>query len=222
MGVLEHFPSCTVTAPGSVFRVLYSSRPGVENTQRNCLSSLETFDREAEKRSLIQTICSILSIFSLVACVLAALLACLIKWLNRLSAERHLRNSGARSAASAWTIGRAAIEKHFPVSYSKDGNPCVVCLLDIEEHEPGRRLQCGHEFHADCIVDWWTHTPRLILECPLCKCKQTLVEGGQQGAEGQAQIGRTVIAAWAAPDAATIDVDRSHSRSNDVEEMHAI
>merc|ERR1712129_238222 len=118
MGVLEHFPSCTVTAPGSVFRVLYSSRPGVENTQRNCLSSLETFDREAEKRSLIQTICSILSIFSLVACVLAALLACLIKWLNRLSAERHLRNSGARSAASAWTIGRAAIEKHFPVSYS--------------------------------------------------------------------------------------------------------
>jgi hypothetical protein len=72
------------------------------------------------------------------------------------------------------TIGKSAIEEHFPVSHSHEGTQCVVCLLNIEEHEACRKLQCGHEFHADCIVDWWTHVPRATLECPLCKRKQRI------------------------------------------------
>jgi len=75
---------------------------------------------------------------------------------------------------SARTIGKATIEEHFPVSNSHEGNQCVVCLVDIEENEQCRKLQCGHVFHADCIVGWWTHVPRASLECPLCKRKQML------------------------------------------------
>jgi hypothetical protein len=43
----------------------------------------------------------------------------------------------------------------------------VVCLCEIENR--GRKLPCGHCFHSQCILDWWTHTPRAVLACPICK-----------------------------------------------------
>jgi len=211
--VLEDFPPCTVTASGGVFRLMYNRNPAYQNTHENCWSSLERSDRETEKQSMVQTICSLLSVCSVVGCVIAALLVCVRNSLKRLFSARSLQNTGTGSAAPAYAIGRAAIEKHFPVKYSNEGNLCIVCLLDIEEHEPGRRLQCGHEFHAGCIADWWTHRPRRVLECPLCKCKQRLVEDNPEGDEGQAPTGSVATA----PETATADVDRSYGRSNEVE-----
>jgi hypothetical protein len=60
----------------------------------------------------------------------------------------------------------------FPEVRIEGKPPCVICLSEIEGK--GRMLQCGHCFHADCILTWWTHTPRTTLECPTCKHIQTL------------------------------------------------
>eukprot|EP00747_Dinoflagellata_sp_TGD_P166043 gnl/TRDRNA2_/TRDRNA2_188233_c0_seq1.p1 gnl/TRDRNA2_/TRDRNA2_188233_c0~~gnl/TRDRNA2_/TRDRNA2_188233_c0_seq1.p1 ORF type:complete len:223 (+),score=8.78 gnl/TRDRNA2_/TRDRNA2_188233_c0_seq1:85-753(+) len=67
-------------------------------------------------------------------------------------------------------ISRSHVEKHFP-EVSIDGQfQCVICLGDIEGI--GRKLQCGHAFHSECILDWWTHVPRTVLECPTCRQSQ--------------------------------------------------
>lgn len=49
---------------------------------------------------------------------------------------------------------------------------CVVCLAHIEDGELCRELQCGHTFHADCIMSWWMYKPRKSIRCPLCRQKQ--------------------------------------------------
>jgi len=59
-------------------------------------------------------------------------------------------------------------------------NECVICLGSCEECEacegcgqeqtseplPWRRLQCGHHFHSDCILQWLKKVP----QCPVCRC----------------------------------------------------
>lgn len=68
----------------------------------------------------------------------------------------------------------AAVEAS-PVSKSGESDrTCAVCLVDIEEGEARRRLQCGHAFHADCVLCWWTHKPRDSFQCPMCRQKQLL------------------------------------------------
>lgn len=70
---------------------------------------------------------------------------------------------------------QADIEARFPVSQYPGGEAeetCVVCLSAIEEGEDIRVTQCGHTFHADCLMAWWLHKPRRVLRCPICRQRQ--------------------------------------------------
>lgn len=40
---------------------------------------------------------------------------------------------------------------------------CVICMCDFNS-TPGVKLQCGHAFHAHCIVKWFELKPC----CPVC------------------------------------------------------
>jgi len=51
---------------------------------------------------------------------------------------------------------------------------CVICLEDIEEGQDAITTQCGHTFHQDCVVQWWTHKSRKVIRCPLCITKQKM------------------------------------------------
>jgi len=220
-------PSCTATALGGVFGLLYN--PGNQNTYTNCWSSLDVYDLDVENLSKDERAIQYFAYAS--GPVLGCAFVCLLLRCQRqLRMRAQRRSSGGIGAGRATgppsnTIGKPTIEEHFPVSHSTEGNQCVVCLVDIEEHEQCRRLQCGHEFHAECIADWWTHRPRAVLECPLCKRKQTLgaedpdglpptdahTDATHDGAEGQVQaVTATGPARAAAPttsDAASTDLE---------------
>merc|ERR1719235_1888663 len=77
-----------------------------------------------------------------------------------------------REAANV--IGVAEIERVFPVLHVCAAERCAVCLSPIEEGESSRQLQCAHIFHADCVLSWWQHAKKDVLECPLCRHEQKM------------------------------------------------
>jgi len=90
-------------------------------------------------------------------------------------------------------ISAEEIERRFPKHTGYDDNnqdetqaelgvpTCIVCLAPIEADDHFRRLQCQHAFHADCILEWWTHVPRAVLECPTCRRAQIVSEEQPKG-----------------------------------------
>lgn len=64
------------------------------------------------------------------------------------------------------------INQRFPVTRQEGEPTCVVCLATIEADDKCRVTQCGHSFHADCLVAWWLHKPKRILRCPICRTRQ--------------------------------------------------
>lgn len=42
---------------------------------------------------------------------------------------------------------------------------CVICLDYISENEDTYSLQCNHNYHTKCIVEWFRNGAR---SCPLC------------------------------------------------------
>jgi len=61
------------------------------------------------------------------------------------------------------------IEGHFPICFVKGSPTCAICLSHIEATEPCRKTKCNHEFHADCIMQWWTKEKGKVLNCPTCR-----------------------------------------------------
>lgn len=56
-----------------------------------------------------------------------------------------------------------------------EGEPtCVICLGAIEADEAGRVTQCGHSFHAGCLLSWWIHERRKVFRCPNCRTRQQM------------------------------------------------
>lgn len=43
-------------------------------------------------------------------------------------------------------------------------NLCVICQDDIEIDSIVREIECSHEFHIDCIDNWFTENKK----CPIC------------------------------------------------------
>jgi len=235
--IVQQLPKCVQTSAGGVFGILYNGNTGQRNTHQNCWASLDTYDREAERQSkmrLIVKYCAFGSV-ALVGCALATLLICYRCHVKRRRAERQRALAEGTGGASPppVTIGKATVEKHFPVSHSDEGNQCVVCLLNIEEADACRKLQCGHEFHSDCIMGWWMHVPRASLECPLCKSKQSLGEddpeeapeaaeapaasnndGAQEQAEAGTNASETPAEAPAASGTAADDLEAGRNRPN--------
>jgi len=61
------------------------------------------------------------------------------------------------------------IEGHFPISFTESGSVCPICLVEIGALDPCRKTTCNHEFHADCIMKWWTKERNKTLNCPTCR-----------------------------------------------------
>jgi len=76
-------------------------------------------------------------------------------------------------------LTEAEIEKRFPAHYISGNPTCVVCLSEIEETELARTTQCGHEFHADCVSQWWMYRPRKQVRCPVCRHKQRMKDSSK-------------------------------------------
>ncbi|KAI4321831.1 hypothetical protein MLD38_035165 [Melastoma candidum] len=51
---------------------------------------------------------------------------------------------------------------------------CIICLGDYESHEEVGYLDCGHDYHAECLKQW------LLVKnvCPICKTQAFPVEDG--------------------------------------------
>jgi len=81
--------------------------------------------------------------------------------------------AGSPGTASKTDVGEDR-EEHVERQTSEQELTCAVCLMVIAPDELFRELQCDHCFHADCIVQWWTHVPRATLQCPTCRHLQTV------------------------------------------------
>ncbi|GMI78497.1 hypothetical protein like AT1G45180 [Hibiscus trionum] len=46
-----------------------------------------------------------------------------------------------------------------------EAEPCCVCQEEYKDGEDLGKLECGHDFHADCIKQWLMHKNL----CPICK-----------------------------------------------------
>lgn len=88
-------------------------------------------------------------------------------------------------------VSKGEIEQRFPVKTVDDMQVCIICLASMETDDVCRMLQCAHTFHAECIVEWWTHVPRVSIECPTCRMKQSLQDeanGGEPGCTEEADV----------------------------------
>ncbi len=53
---------------------------------------------------------------------------------------------------------------------------CVICLQHLEVCQLRRKLPCGHDHHADCLLGWWRHrASQQNLDCPVCRQDVTKV-----------------------------------------------
>jgi hypothetical protein len=48
---------------------------------------------------------------------------------------------------------------------SQEVEPCCVCQEEYKEEEEIGRLECGHDFHSQCIKEWLKQKNL----CPICK-----------------------------------------------------
>jgi len=89
-------------------------------------------------------------------------------------AEQRLRRKGKKAVTSEEILERLPPAKT-PRNSDGSGQPnCVVCLCEVDVDEDSITTQCGHTFHKDCLLQWWTHRPRSSIRCPTCRTKQKL------------------------------------------------
>jgi len=69
-------------------------------------------------------------------------------------------------------FGRKELEQHFPICFTTSSPTCAICLSTITSNEPCRVTTCNHEFHADCIMKWWTKEVGRVVDCPVCRVLQ--------------------------------------------------
>lgn len=88
------------------------------------------------------------------------------------SADREA-TSRCLSTAEEEEQERAEYERLFPETTALADLPCIICLENIVEGEPCRRLQCAHSFHKSCLDTWWIRQQHSRLLCPTCKTRQS-------------------------------------------------
>jgi len=105
----------------------------------------------------------VVSAFIVVFLIVASVVVCR-------AGRRHQSRTG--SEVPKQQIDAAEIDRRFPGTTVDDEPTCTICLLQVELDEVCRVIDCGHVFHADCILQWWTHKPHAVLRCPVCRQKQ--------------------------------------------------
>jgi hypothetical protein len=56
-------------------------------------------------------------------------------------------------------------------SRSPKREECVICFNELSS---GMKLECGHEFHAECIANWFRSGSRA---CPVCRAEPPSADG---------------------------------------------
>lgn len=192
---------CAVTHQGGAFAMYYS--PGEQaaaqghysvNNHINCVESLEDYWRSVEDQSkLVSLINGLVGggiLLLVLVCGLGLFLHVRRKRLNReinWSMQEFQQGRAQfnivyampeRSSPERLRISQENIEKMFPAApvECNGDQPCVVCLQPLSD-QLVRKLQCGHCFHATCILEWWLQRPRRDIECPVCRQVQRMQVG---------------------------------------------
>ncbi|TXG66828.1 hypothetical protein EZV62_008103 [Acer yangbiense] len=73
-------------------------------------------------------------------------------------------------------LSTANINLEEPASMDQDSDSCIICQEDFSNHEKIGTLDCGHEYHAECLKKW------LLVKnvCPICK-SEALVQLRKDG-----------------------------------------
>lgn len=179
--ILQELNMCLSATEGGVFEMRYNDGQHGD-THQQCWESLAAYDREAERQARVHTIIKYTAFgtVAIVGCTIGVLILCYRCHCKPRQEEVWQGNvdpTGRPRISPTRMFDKADIDRLFPPTTSESEAMCCVCLVNIERDEPCRRLQCNHEFHADCISSWWTHIPRASLECPLCKRKQEVDVG---------------------------------------------
>lgn len=179
---------CHVTEYGGVFSLLYnhnSSQFPAVNTEFNCVGSLADYYEDLEEsnalRGLITGIICV-AILLILAVVFAAVIFTFRKQRARMEVELM---AAIHEGRAQFNVGQGPllcqreIEASFPITSVKEEPTCVVCLAVVAPEQRARKLQCDHVFHADCILSWWTHRPRRVIQCPVCRRPQSVLDAAQ-------------------------------------------
>mmetsp|Transcript_79508 Transcript_79508/g.157524 ORF Transcript_79508/g.157524 Transcript_79508/m.157524 type:complete len:180 (-) Transcript_79508:108-647(-) len=84
------------------------------------------------------------------------------------------RQVGSKQPVRRTVFNAQDIEDHFPTFYTEGGTTCAICLSVIDKSDLCRKTSCGHTFHAECIMKWWTREMGKVLCCPVCRKHQRI------------------------------------------------
>lgn len=154
------------------------------------------FDEDAVRRQDVDTDKSIALSIAVLAgllavCVFSAVIA--PKWFGiggrrpaEQQQEQHRKN---KKAVTCEEILERLPPAKTPRNSDGGGQPsCVVCLCEVDVDEESITTQCGHVFHKECVLQWWTHKPRRSIRCPTCRTKQKIRSKSRDGTPRSPQV----------------------------------
>lgn len=141
-------------------------------------------ESQRQRESLSQHTLELGEVFSFVMAMIACLLVCCM--CLALAAHQLLPRMRPQAETTTTTkrrqwkpVRREAILEHMPPAKAPrapngDQPNCVVCLCEVGVDEDSITTQCGHIYHKECVLQWWTHKPRRCIRCPTCRTKQVI------------------------------------------------
>merc|ERR1711920_241261 len=78
-----------------------------------------------------------------------------------------LKNSKINRGISDAVLSRSTTVRQYRSPWEGPGDPeCGICLLEYDEGDSVRMLNCAHHFHSNC-VDMWLQ--QYLNHCPFCR-----------------------------------------------------
>ena len=71
------------------------------------------------------------------------------------------------SKKTTWKERAAYLDGRNPVAYYNPGDRCPICLVEYSAGDLGRKLDCKHAFHKNCVDEWLVNENT----CPICRAK---------------------------------------------------
>ncbi len=124
-----------------------------------------------DSKTLLYVLIVIFSAFGLFTVVVAVYaIRC---WIARCRARNALYEERVKLTQNIQNILKNSPEfKYHPQQSGKyKQTDCPICLYSFEQGNPVRMLECGHIFHADCILEWVKIREKAT--CPICNVHLT-------------------------------------------------